>query len=223
MNIEEVYNKFDKIGSLTFATIDNGYPETRIAHFFGQDEYGIYFRTMTTKPFYHQLVSTNKVSVCGMSSATEVEHDEDGMAIFEPGYTIRITGDCEEVDTNYIKEKAEEDEGFMMAYKDILRYPALRAFRITKARGEVFDFDFELNSRDHKLQRTRFTINGFQYPNRGLEMNDDCVNCGKCIKACSFKAISKGKTHYEIDPLRCDACGDCTLVCNFNAIDIKIK
>lgn len=223
MTIKEIYERFDEIGSVVFATIDNGYPETRIAHFFAYDDNGLYFRTMTTKPFYHQLTTTNVVSVCGMNAPTQVMHDSEGLPEFHPGYTIRITGDCEEVETSYIEEKSKEDDGFLLGYKDILKYPALRAFRITRARGEIFDFDFEKVHRDHKLQRTQFTMNGFMYPNRGLEINNNCVNCGKCIKACSFNAISLGEDHYEINRLRCDACGDCTLVCNFDAIDVLIK
>jgi uncharacterized pyridoxamine 5'-phosphate oxidase family protein len=60
MKIEEIYKKFDDIGCLTFATIDGDYPETRIAHLFAWDEEGLYFRTMTVKPFYKQL----KVEPC---------------------------------------------------------------------------------------------------------------------------------------------------------------
>lgn len=223
MKVNEIYEKFDEIGSLTFATIDNGYPETRIAHFFAYDEQGLYFRTMTTKPFYHQLKESKKVSVCGMNANTEINHDEEGLPVFDGGYTIRITGDCEEVDTEYIKKKSESNKDFLMGYKDILKYPALRAFVLKRGRGEIFDFDFEKENRDHKLERTRFTLNDFTYPNRGLSINSNCVNCNKCFKACSFDAIFKGEEHYEIDQNRCDACGDCTLVCNFNAIDVKIK
>jgi MinD superfamily P-loop ATPase len=94
---------------------------------------------------------------------------------------------------------------------------------LKSGRGEVFDYDFEKEKRDHKLERIRFTFNGYTYPNRGLSINDNCVNCGLCEKACSFNAISKGSTHYEINQLRCDACGDCTLACNFEAIDVAIK
>ena len=223
MEIKEIYEHFDNIGSVVFATIDDGYPETRIAHFFAYDEKGLYFRTMTTKPWYYQLSTHKKISVCGMNANTEITHDKEGLPVFHPGYSIRITGDTEEVDTDYIKEKAKNNEDFRLGYNDILKYPALRAFRITRARGEVFDFDFEGKVRDHKLQRTRFTMNDFSYPNRGIQINDDCVNCGKCIKACSFKAIFKGQKHYEIDQSRCDACGDCTLVCNFDAIDVLTK
>ena len=221
MNVKDIYEKFNNIGSVTFATIDNGYPETRIAHFFAYDDLGLYFRTMTTKPFYHQLKTTKKVSVCGLSSSTEVEHTEDEY-VFEPGYSIRITGDIEEVDTDYIKEQSLTNNDFLLGYKDIVKYPALRAFRLTKGKGEIFDFDFEHQYRDHKLLRTPFTLNEFSTPKRGLVINDNCVNCGLCIKACSFKAIYK-EDHYLIDQSKCDACGDCTLVCHFDAIDVYIK
>lgn len=223
MNIKEIYQKFDEIGSVVFSTIDNGYPETRIAHFFAYDDQGLYFRTMNTKPFYHQLVTTNKVSVCGISVNPEVRHDAEGLPLFNPGYSIRVTGDCKLADLEYIKEKAQSDKNFLMGYNDVLKYPALEVFVLHKARGEVFDYDFEMELRDHKLLRTPFTFNGMTYPNRGLSINDNCVNCKACFNVCSFKAISKGETHYEIDPFKCDMCGDCTLACNFNAIDSLIK
>lgn len=223
MNIKEIYGKFNDIGSVVFSTIDNEYPETRIAHFFAYDEQGLYFRTMNTKPFYNQLVSKNRVSVCGLSVSPEVRHDKEGLPVFEPGYSIRVTGDTKLVSLDYIKEKAKEDKNFLMGYKDCIKYKALKVFVLHKARGEVFDYDFEMEHRDHKLQRTQFTYNGFLYPKRGLSVNQSCVNCSACFKKCSFKAIFKGEKHYEIDPLRCDMCGDCTLVCNFQAIDSVVN
>ncbi|OON98065.1 MAG: hypothetical protein ATN36_01720 [Epulopiscium sp. Nele67-Bin005] len=60
MNIQQIYEAFDKIGCLTFATINDDYPETRIAHLRVYDEDGIYFMTMNTKPFYKQLTTTQK-------------------------------------------------------------------------------------------------------------------------------------------------------------------
>lgn len=219
MTIKEIYNKFNEIGSVVFSTIDNGYPETRIAHFFAYDEQGLYFRTMNTKPFYHQLITSKKVSVCGLSADPKVRHDETGLPIFNPGYTIRVTGDTKLIDLDYVKEKSKTDSNFLMGYNDVLKYPALEVFVLYQARGEVFDYDFELEYRNHKLKRTQFTYNDFTYPKRGLTINDDCVNCKSCYNKCSFSAISKGSSHYEIDPLKCDMCGDCTLVCNFGAID----
>lgn len=223
MEISEIYNYFDKIGSLVFATIDNGYPETRIAHFFAHDEQGLYFRTMTTKPFYHQLKTTNKVSVCGMDANTEVNHDDEGLPVFDDGYSIRVSGDVKEVSIEYIKAKAKNDNNFLMGLKDIEKYPALRTFVLFQGRGEIFDFDFEEKKRNHKLRRTPFIFNDFTYPFRGLTINSNCVNCGLCMKSCSFKAIYKKEKKYMIDNSKCDACGDCTLVCNFSAIDVTIE
>jgi uncharacterized pyridoxamine 5'-phosphate oxidase family protein len=79
MGIADIYEKFDQIGCLTFATIDKDTPQTRIAHLFAYDDEGLYFRTMITKPFYEQLKKTEKVSVCGMFPKTAVSHNEQGM------------------------------------------------------------------------------------------------------------------------------------------------
>ena len=60
MTIKEIYEKFDKIGCLTFATVnEEGEPETRIAHLRGYDNEGIYFMTMFTKGFYRELKNDN--------------------------------------------------------------------------------------------------------------------------------------------------------------------
>ncbi len=58
MDIAAIYEKFDQIGCLTFATVDKGTPQTRIAHLFAHDHEGLYFRTMVTKAFYEQLIQT---------------------------------------------------------------------------------------------------------------------------------------------------------------------
>jgi uncharacterized pyridoxamine 5'-phosphate oxidase family protein len=63
MDIAGIYEKFDQIGCLTFATIDKDAPQTRIAHLFAFDNQGLYFRTMISKPFYEQLKKTEKVSI----------------------------------------------------------------------------------------------------------------------------------------------------------------
>ena len=46
MDIADIYDKFDQIGCLTFATIDKGIPQTRIAHLFAHDHEGLYYRRM---------------------------------------------------------------------------------------------------------------------------------------------------------------------------------
>ena len=149
MDIKNVYEKFDRIGCLTFATIEKDTPQTRIAHLFAYDDDGLYFRTMTVKPFYRQLKKTGKVSVCGMYPETRVRYDSDGMPIVTPGYMIRATGEVIEISFAVLKEKAAANETFVLGVKDIERYPTMTTFCLYRASGEVYDFDYEMEHRSH--------------------------------------------------------------------------
>lgn len=222
MNIEDIYKKFDQIGCLTFATIDRGIPQTRIAHLFAYDHEGLYFRTMVTKPFYEQLNKTEKVSICGMFPKTSVSHNEQGMPCFSPGYTIRATGNVKEISFEALKEKTAVNGMFMLGVKDIEKYPAMTTFCLYCAWGEVYDFDFEMEQRSHKLLRTGFCFGGMHIPFRGVRISDECISCGKCRERCSFKAIYLRDEHYIIDHTKCDVCGDCYTICPTGAVKIVI-
>ena len=223
MNIAEIYQKFDQIGCLTFATIDHGIPQTRIAHLFAHDQEGLYFRTMVTKAFYAQLKQSGKVSICGMFPKTYVSHDDQGMPYFAPGYTIRATGDIKEIPFSALAAKAETSALFLLGVKDIERYPAMTAFCLYRAWGEIYDFDFEMEHRDHKLLRTAFAFGGRRIPFRGVRITDECTACGECRDNCSFKAIRQHDDRFVIDPARCDVCGDCYTICPVDAVAIVIE
>lgn len=223
MNMEAIYRKFDRIGCLTFATIDRDYPQTRIAHLFAYDNEGLYFRTMITKAFYAQLKETAKVSVCGMYPKTSVSHDPEGMPYFEPGYTIRATGDVREIPLEALEKKAVGSEMFMLGVKDIERYPAMTTFCLYRGWGEVFDFDFEMERRDHKLLRTAFSFGGKAIPFRGVRITEACIACGECRESCSFKAIDQQDERFVIDQAKCDVCGDCYNVCPVDAVEIVLQ
>lgn len=220
MEIKEIYEHFDRIGSLSFSTWTGSDIETRIAVFFACDDDGIYLRTMNVKPFYRQLTQFKRLSVCGMYPRTQLEHDEKNLPHFIPGYTIRISGDVRELTMNEIEEKAKTDPNFNVAVHDIKKYPATKIFVLYKANGEVFDFDFEMKNRDHKLLRTAFAYGGAAPNPAGLKINDNCIGCGACEKVCTFKAITAG-TPYRISGERCDECGNCYGVCPANAIELR--
>lgn len=222
MEIQDIYKKFDQIGCLTFATIDNGYPQTRIAHLFAYDDDGLYFRTMITKAFYDQLKKTDKVSICGMYPKTTVSHNAEGMPYFEPGYTIRATGDIKEISLETLRKRAAGNEMFMLGVNDIERYPAMTTFCLYSAWGEVFDFDFEMEHRSHKLLRTGFSFGGRQIPFRGVRITEACIAWGECREACTFKAIDQQEDQYVIDHAKCDVCGDCYTICPNEAVEIVV-
>ncbi len=222
MTIKEIYEKFDRIGCLTFATVnEKGEPETRIAHLRAHDEGGIYFMTMHTKGFYRELKSSGKVSLCGLSARSEVEHDKDGSPIFDGGYFIKLTGEVSEVSMEDIKAK--QNPIFDFCIKDQEKYNAMVVFCITAARGEIFDYDFEKISRENKLQRDYFSYNGAEKIYKGLKIDSDrCISCGVCKDKCSFLAINDEGGVYSIDKHLCDECGDCLINCPVEAISSVI-
>ncbi len=220
MTTKEIFNYFDKIGSLTFSTINGEYPESRIAHFGAYDEEGLYFMTMHTKPFYKQLKATGKLSACGLCADSKIEETEDGNLIFDDGYFARITGDVKEISIEEIKRK--NNPIFDYCIKDNERYPAMVVFCLYRGRGEIFDYDFEKIKRPHKLERLRFSFGGMEIENPGLTIDrDKCIACGKCESVCSFSAIFKKDGKFEIMGERCDECGSCYLVCPAQAINSK--
>jgi ferredoxin len=177
---------------------------------------------MITKPFYEQLKNTEKVSICGMFPKTSVSYNERGMPYFAPGYAIRATGDIKEISFAALKEKAAVNKMFMLGVKDIEKYPAMTTFCLHSAWGEVYDFDFEMEHRSHKLLRTGFCFGGKHIPFRGVRITEECIACGECLDRCSFKAIYQHGEQFIIDHVKCDVCGDCYTICPTNAVEIVI-
>lgn len=219
MTIKEIYEYAEKIGVLVFSTIHGDEVHSRVAHFNGYDEDGIYFRTMSNKPYYRQLMETKKVTVAGCTDTRILEHKEDGTPVFPPSYSFRLIGEIKNVPPEVIKEKAKTNKMLLTAANDIDNYPAMAEgnFVIYKAKGEIFDVDFGLVNRDHKLERTRFSFGGMPYNPAGVRITNKCVSCGICKKVCSFKAIKEGSP-YEVIGERCDDCGSCVLACPVGAI-----
>lgn len=220
MTMKEIYERFDKIGCVTFSTINGDLVESRIAHFFAYDDDGLYFHTMNTKPFYKQLRERKTVSVCGMYPTTQVAHDENNLPFFEPGYTMRITGEVRELSMEEMEAKAVHDRNFNVAVFDVKKYPATRIFVLYRAKGECYDYDFAKRNRDHKLERERFAYGGMEAEEAGLRITDRCIGCGRCAEVCTFDAIQPGE-RYAIRGNRCDECGNCYTVCPVHAVQAK--
>lgn len=218
MEISEIYKAFDAIGCLSFTTIDENHcPQSRIAHLRGYDEEGIYFMTMHTKAFYRQLKQNPHIALCGLCADTRVDHDGEGMPVFDDGYAMRLSGKVKEVSMAEIKAK--NNPIFDLCIKDQEKYPAMVVFCIHQGQGDIFDYDFTTKTRENKLQRKYFAFLGGEIQYRGLEIHQDqCISCGVCKESCSFLAIKENDNHYSIDPYRCDECGDCLIHCPVSAI-----
>lgn len=210
MIIKEIYEKFEGAEGITFATIRDNYPETRIAKFYAYDQDGLYFCTTYPKPFYSQLMETKRVSACGKMGTSTL------------GYSIRVTGDVEEIPIEKIKDKYDHNPLFEKLILEADTYRGTRVFLLKNGGGEVYDFDFEMKNRDHKLLRTPFNFNHANYKNHSLNITFKCIGCKKCIRKCSFKAIDVINKMPTIDASKCNLCGDCLNVCQNNAIKIKV-
>lgn len=219
MIIQDIYSAFEKIGCLTFTTVDEkNQPVSRIAHLRGYDDDGLYFMTMFTKDFYKHIKLNNAISICGLCAAdTHVGHDDDGMPVFHNGYAIRLSGKAQEISVNDLKSK--NNPIFDMCIKDQQKYNAMVIFCINSGNGDIFDYDFAMEHRENKLDRIYFSYNGGKINLKGLKIDGHtCISCGVCEKKCSFKAISSENGKYQINPNRCDECGDCYINCPVKAI-----
>ena len=95
----------------------------------------------------------------------------------------------------------------------------MKLFCICEGKGEVFDYDFELENRDHKLLRKRFAFGGETVNEAGVRIDPDkCIACGECYEVCTFSAIVEGEP-YKVQSERCDECGSCINACPVEAIE----
>ncbi len=222
MTIKEIYEAADRIGLMAFSTIYNGEVHSRIAHFNGYDENGIYLRTMGSKPYGRQLRETGQVTVCGQWGGAILNHEDVGaIPHFAPGYTFRLVGKVRFVSAEEVRELAKTNKMMEVAARDIDMYPAMGEgnFVIYAAKVEIYDYDFEKLHRSHKLLRRRASFGGETFNPAGVRiMADKCIGCGVCERTCSFDAIISGDT-YRVNSERCDDCGSCRLACPVGAIE----
>ncbi len=219
MTIQEIFEACENSGFLTFTTIDGKYPSARIAHFFAYDAEGLYFHTMTTKPFCRQLLKTKTVAVCGICEEEETIPGIAAKNLISGNYSIRITGDVKTVSPDALKKKAKKNQLFQPALEDMMQYKTMRTFVLYQGFGEIFNFDFESEDNSRRLRRHRFSFNYPNPPEHGLTIDQNkCCNCGECAEVCILGAIEKQNNGYSILKNRCDACGDCTTICPEAAI-----
>ena len=219
---KDVRQALKKIGSVTMTTLDKETMHSRIISICGSDNQGIYFLTMDVKPFYRQLKKNPNLALCGIyPSSRKTGKNPVGQPTFAPGFTLRISGRAREIPEDEVRKKADDGSEIHKYFlEDATRYPAIRFFCIYQGKGEIYDFDFETEHRDHKLLRRRFAFGGETFNEAGARINPEpCIACGECFEACTFKAIIPGEP-YRVNGYRCDECGSCSKVCPQDAVEL---
>lgn len=222
MTIKEIYKKIESVGVLTASTISGDEVHSRMVHLNGYDNDGIYLRTMWNKPYGQQLINGKKITLCGLDDSRVLGHDEEGVPDFPPGYFVKLIGDVKHLSESEVRERAKTNDYLKLAVYDMDKYPAMKDgnFMIYRAKGEVYDHDFSLIKRDHKLLRTRFQFGGMPFNKVGPTITNRCSECSLCLENCSFKAIEVGNP-YTIISERCDDCGSCIMNCPVDAIKLS--
>lgn len=212
-NFEELSDKeakklaFDslrEVKQVVFSTVDkHGNPASRIIDLMFHDEEALYFITCNVKPFYFQLKNNNHVSLTAMT---------------KDFVQIRIQGTCSMIGKDVYDEIIRENPSLAELGIGSNGNDNLDFLRIDKGRGELFD----LNGDRVKMQRKRFAFGGAEVNHAGCVITDSCINCGACLSACPFGAISEGQEQHHIHPTLCDECGICYHVCPVNAIELPL-
>lgn len=218
MNNQDIFAYLKKAGRLTYSTIYNGDIYSRIAGILTADDEGIYFFALRNKPYARQVLSTGKISICGYHEPPAQPHPQYKM---RPGYAIRVMGDVREVPQTEVAAKAPDNEAFqhLLDY-DYARYPDTICFCLYRGKGEIFDYDFNCENRNHKLERTRFSIGGGSFNPPGFKLDGSkCISCGQCASVCHYSCFVPG-TPYQLLSNRCDECGNCYNICPAGAISI---
>ena len=189
-----------KIKSVTFCTVENGYPKARIADVMFVEDQKIYFTTARGKSFYRQLINNPNVAIVGMEKKYKTE---------------RIKGRIRKED-RHIVDKIFELNPMMNELYEGEKRDILEAFCVYEGVGEIFDLG------TIPIKRTRFSFGGMDVIDLGFKINEQCISCGICLDACPEKCISND-AGYKIDKKQCIECGRCYESCRFSAIDKPMR
>lgn len=91
---------------------------------------------------------------------------------------------------------------------------ALTVFQIYQGNGDFFDLSVQ------PIFREQFSFG--TYLSKKTEMfyiNDDCINCNKCISVCPQKCIIYKNSQMRIMQNHCLHCGNCYNICPVKAVE----
>ena len=150
-----------EIKDVAFATVDdNGLPQIRIIDIMIAEKESIYFCTARGKDFYRQLMKNGQVAITGMNKEYQM---------------IRLNGKVHKLldRKKWIDRIFEENPSMKEVYPNDSRY-VLEAFCIDNGDVEFFDLG------QTPIVRESFKLGNSDLDNKGFEITDKCIKCGKC-------------------------------------------
>lgn len=198
--MERALKMLRALRSVTFSTVLDGKPQSRIVDVMFVSEDGLYFMTCKTKPFHRQLMESPHIAITGMT-ADYVQ--------------IRLVGEVEVVSSELLNRIYEENPDFGNLFPQNDQHEFMNVFRVHSGKGEIFD----LSGKEVKMRRERFAFGGETVRESGCKIEVTCIECGRCKSVCPFGAIEEGSP-YRIVPEFCDECGRCVLECPSHAITL---
>lgn len=201
MTTQLCIEKLKNIEVLDVATVGtDGKPQVRKVSAFLFKDNAIYFFTARGKDFCRELLTDGNVQIMGYDAKT-----------FE---MIRLSAKAQPA--NQAMQKQLIDEIFSIypplsgVYPNDTRYIGL-VFKIESGSIEYFNLSQE------PIYREYLSYNGGALIEKGYEITDKCIACGKCAKICPQRCITKSKPYF-INKNNCLHCGNCFEHCPVKAV-----
>lgn len=203
MNAQTCLSILHQIRDVAFATVDeNNQPQVRIIDVMLIEEGKLYFCTARGKDFYQQLITNKRVAVTGMNEKYQM---------------VRLNGNALKLpkQKEWIDRIFHDNPSMNEVYPGDNRY-ILEAFCLEIDQIEFFDLGVS------PIFRQTFSLNGQRDTFKGFMIDNTCISCGKCAKACPQACIHEGHP-YQIRQENCLHCGLCAELCPTNSILRRLK
>lgn len=198
MDAQKCLRMLRDVKDVAFATVDeNGMPHVRIIDVMLVEDGKLYFCTARGKDFYRQITENPCTEITGMNRDYQM---------------VRLSGKVKRLpeQKKWIDRIFEANPSMKDVYPGESRY-ILEPFCIEDGQIEFFDLG------KTPIYGESFAIGAAKAPQKGFEITDACIGCGKCRRICPQQCISEG-TPFEISQGNCLHCGLCYENCPVQAI-----
>lgn len=200
MDAQTCLKKLQYVGVLNFATVDkSGKPQIRNISAIHYEQQSMYFFTARGKAFCKELLSDGNVQILGYTKYKEM---------------IRLSAKAEKApdmeQRKWIDIIFEEQPYLSNVYPDNTREIGI-VFCVKNAEIEYFNLGVS------PIFRERYVIGNADITEKGYDISQDCIGCGKCRTNCPQKCIVSGKP-YQIIQEHCLHCGNCYEKCPVGAV-----